>query len=54
MTALALSLAACGSMDREVAKLKGHAKVCVEGVQYLQFPSGVTVQVDQEGKPVKC
>lgn len=47
-------IAACGALDRTVANFSGWAKVCVEGVTYLQFPSGVTVQVDPEGRIVKC
>lgn len=44
----------CGEYARSQAQLVGYSKVCVDHVTYLQFPSGVTVQVDQEGKPVRC
>lgn len=55
LLALALSLSACGAVDREVAKLTGNAtKTCIDGVTYLQFTSGATVQVDTQGKPVPC
>lgn len=47
-------LSACGNINRDIAKMSGHAKTCVDGVNYLQFPSGATVQVDREGKPVPC
>ena len=49
------ALTACGKIDRGLASLTGGAtKTCVDGVTYLQFTSGATVQVDQAGKPVAC
>lgn len=55
LLAVALSLSACGQVDREIAKLTGGAtKTCIDGVTYLQFTSGATVQVDTTGKPVPC
>lgn len=50
----ALALSGCGAVSRAGANLGGHSKVCVEGVSYLQFPSGAVVQVDRTGKPVPC
>ena len=48
-------LSGCGQFDRVKAKVTGNAsKVCVDGVSYLQFTSGATVQVDPNGKPVAC
>jgi hypothetical protein len=48
-------LTGCGWFDRKiVANVTGYSKTCVEGVTYLQFPSGVTTQVTLEGKPVSC
>jgi hypothetical protein len=48
-------LTGCGWFDRKiVANVTGYSKTCVEGVTYLQFPSGVTPQVTIEGKPVSC
>ena len=48
-------LSGCGWVDRKiVANVTGYSKTCVEGVTYLQFPSGVTPQVTIEGKPVSC
>lgn len=55
LAVLALSLGACGKIDRTVASWTGDAtKTCVDGVTYLQFTSGATVQVDINGKPVGC
>lgn len=50
----ALLLTSCGGGARGAAWLTGWSKVCVEGVSYLQFPSGVTVQYDRAGKVVSC
>lgn len=51
---LVLPLMGCGVLDKGVASWTGYSKMCVEGVSYLQFTSGATVQVDQEGRVVKC
>ena len=51
----ALALTGCGWFDRYVvANTVGYSKTCVEGVTYLQFPSGVTPQLNIEGRPVAC
>jgi hypothetical protein len=51
----ALALTGCGWFDRYVvANVSGYSKICVEGVTYLQFPSGVTPQLSVEGRPVTC
>jgi uncharacterized lipoprotein len=48
-------LSGCGWFDRKiVANVTGYSKTCVEGVTYLQFPSGVTPQITLESKPVSC
>jgi hypothetical protein len=52
---LSLFLSACGQFDRDMASMTGSAtKTCVDGVTYLQFTSGATVQLDITGKPVAC
>ena len=51
---VALSLAACGKIDRIEAAITGSSKVCVDGVSYIQFTSGASVQYDQAGKVVTC
>jgi hypothetical protein len=49
------SMTACGWFERKVtANITGHAVTCVEGVAYLQFPSGVTVQYDKTGRIKTC
>jgi hypothetical protein len=55
IAALAATLTGCGWYERKVvANITGYSKTCVEGVTYLQFPSGVTPQVNLEGLPVAC
>jgi len=50
----AIALTGCGMVDKSVAEFKGYSKICIEGVTYLQFPSGATVQVDLQGNPIAC
>lgn len=52
---LSICLSACGNIDRDMASMTGQpTKTCVDGVTYLQFTSGATVQLDITGKPVAC
>jgi hypothetical protein len=50
----AITLTGCGMVEKSVAELHGYSKICVDGVTYLQFPSGATVQVDLQGNPIAC
>lgn len=45
---------ASGSVHQTIARYTGYSKFCIDGVQYLQFTSGASVQVDRDGKPVQC
>ena len=52
---LVMTLSGCGWFDRYfTANLTGWSRTCVEGVAYLQFPSGVTVEYTVEGKIKTC
>lgn len=52
---LSLMLTGCGWFDRTVvANVTGYGKVCVDGVTYLQFASGVTPKYTIDGKLVAC
>ena len=52
---LSCALAGCGWFDRKVtANITGYSTACVDGVRYLQFPSGVTVQYDRDGRVRTC
>ena len=33
----------CGNFDRHVANLNGSSESCIDGVKYIQFPSGASV-----------
>lgn len=39
-----ITASGCGQWERTKAKYAGWSEVCVDGVTYLQFPSGVTVK----------
>lgn len=49
-----LLLAGCGGAARFGATVTGHARTCIDGVEYLQFTSGVTVAYTTEGKVKTC
>jgi hypothetical protein len=54
LVCLVVLMTGCGHGDKFVAGLTGYSNVCVNGVNYLQFTSGVTVQYDKTGKVVEC
>jgi hypothetical protein len=50
-----LVLTGCGWFDRYVvANTTGYSRTCVEGVVYLQFPSGATPQYNIDGSLKGC
>ena len=49
-----LVLSGCGQVDRFGAALTGSAKSCIDGVEYLQFASGVTVKYNRDGSISTC
>lgn len=40
---LAVTMSGCGGFDRADAMLTRHSKICVDGVQYIQFTRGASV-----------
>jgi len=52
--ASALLLTGCGWFDRVAATATGYARMCVDGVEYLQFTSGATVAYTRDGKVKTC
>lgn len=55
ITVLAVSVSGCGWLDRKLAAITGDAsEVCVSGVLYLQFTSGVSVKYNQDGLVATC
>ncbi|MHB1643167.1 MAG: hypothetical protein ACYCS8_11010 [Acidithiobacillus sp.] len=51
---IVLGLSGCGSYREAVADITSYTKVCVDHVEYLQFPHGVTVQRNPHGGVVTC
>jgi len=47
-------LTGCGYFQKAAASLTGYSNICVAGVSYLQFPSGVTVEYTKDGKIKQC
>ena len=45
-----LVFVSCGSFNRMKANYTGYSEVTIDHVVYLQFPSGVTVKYDTNGK----
>lgn len=54
LVAAVAALSGCGGASRLTAHWTGYDKTCVDGVTYLQFPSGVTEQRNREGGVVPC
>ena len=54
LSLIVLTLTGCGDLARNAASLTGYSRICVDGVQYIQFTSGATVQYNAEGKVVVC
>jgi len=52
--ALSLVLTSCGNFDRHVANITGSSESCIDGVRYIQFPSGASVKYTREGRIATC
>lgn len=51
---ICIQLGGCGSCSRSVANITGVSRECVDGVEYLQFPSGVSVAYNPDGSIKQC
>ena len=51
---LSLSLVSCGFVSRFVGGVLGTSRICVNGVSYLQFTSGASVEYTMDGKIKTC
>lgn len=51
---LVFLLTGCGQVGRIVAKITGKSRSCIDGVEYLQFASGVTVAYNYDGSIKNC
>ena len=50
-----LILTSCGNIKRMASGITGSpSEYCYAGVIYLQFPSGSTIALDINGKPIAC
>jgi uncharacterized protein YceK len=55
LSLIVILISGCGQIDRNISTLTGKpSEICIDGVVYLQFTSGATLKVNQEGQPVKC
>jgi len=43
-----------GRINQTIAGIKGYSTVCIDGVNYLQFPSGASVKFNPDGKISTC
>lgn len=43
-----------GRINMKVAEIRGHSETCIDGVKYLQFPSGATVKYNKDGRIALC
>ena len=53
LTGIGAGLAGCGQAGRIEAAWTGHSVHCIDGVSYIQFASGATVQYDKATKQIK-
>jgi hypothetical protein len=47
-------LSGCGAFERSVAFLNSYSKICVDGVEYIQFTSGASVSYNVDGSIKVC
>ncbi len=52
--AVLLSVSGCGNFDRHVANITGSSESCIDGVRYIQFPSGASVKYTRDGRIATC
>ena len=51
---LGILLTGCGNFDRHIANVTGSSESCIDGVKYIQFPSGASVKYTKEGRIATC
>lgn len=49
-----LALTGCGQLERTTALWSGWSRLCVDGVSYLQFTSGASVEYRPDGSIKTC
>jgi len=45
---------ACDGCSRTVARYTGYSRLCIDGVSYLQFSSGASVEYNANGMIKTC
>lgn len=53
-TILIVGLSGCGQCSRTKAAFSGYDRLCINGISYLQFTSGVSVEYARTGEVKKC
>lgn len=43
-----------GKINKAIAEMQGNSELCVDGVKYLQFPSGASVKYQTNGSIALC
>ena len=54
LVATTLMLTSCGWFERVTATATGYSRMCVDGVEYIQFTSGATVAYTRDSKVKAC
>lgn len=47
-------ISGCGACSRTLATITAYDKICVDGVSYVQFTSGASVEYDRDGRIKTC
>ena len=51
----ACTLSGCGRYNRDSAYITGSTSMCIDGITYLQFPTGASVKYNRNTlQPTKC
>ena len=43
-----------GKINKAIADMQGNSELCIDGVKYLQFPSGASVKYQTNGSIALC
>ena len=54
MWAIVDIMASTGYGHRKIAEYTGYSRICVDGVEYLQFTSGASVAYNTDGRIKLC
>lgn len=54
LVGVSVTVAGCGMFERFTATTTGWSRQCIDGVSYLQFASGASVEYARDGKIKTC